>query len=93
MIKGDVLSPLLFNFTSEHAISDVQGNKDRLEFNVALHCLVCADDNLLGVNVIIGNKITDALLHAIKEVGLSVHGDITQYLLMPRHQTAGQVTA
>ena len=43
--QGDHLSPLLFNFALEHAISRFQVNKDGTH-----HFLVYANDNMLGRN-------------------------------------------
>ena len=55
--KGDVLSPLPFNFALEYAISRVQVNQDGLKLNGAHQLLVYADDvNILGGSVHIKKK-------------------------------------
>jgi hypothetical protein len=48
------------------------------------------DVNLLGHNINIIKKSTEALIDAIKEVGLEINAEETKYMLMSRHQHAGQ---
>jgi len=50
--EGDVLLPILFNFTLYHAIRKVQKNQERLEINGTHQLQVYADNiNLPGKNV------------------------------------------
>jgi hypothetical protein len=50
--QGDALSPLLFHFALESAISRVQVNHDGLKLNDTHHLLVYADDvNVLGGSI------------------------------------------
>ncbi|PNF32661.1 hypothetical protein B7P43_G13126, partial [Cryptotermes secundus] len=53
--------------------------------------LVSADDvNLLGDNVDTIEKNRQTLIDASKEVGLEVNTEKTKYMLLSRHQNAGQ---
>jgi hypothetical protein len=52
---------------------------------------VCADDvNLLSYNVDIIKKNTETLIDANKMVGIELSTEKTKYMLMFRHQSAGQ---
>jgi hypothetical protein len=46
--------------------------------------------NLLGDNIDTLEKNTEALIGAGKEVGLEVNAEKTKYMLLSRHQNAGQ---
>jgi hypothetical protein len=48
--QGDVLSPLLFNFASDYAITKVQENQVGLKLSGTHQLLAYADVNLLGDN-------------------------------------------
>jgi hypothetical protein len=53
--------------------------------------LVYADDgNLLGDNRDIVKKNTETLINATTEVGLEVNTEKAKYILLSRHQNAGQ---
>jgi hypothetical protein len=45
---------------------------------------------MLGVNINIINKDTEAVIIASKEVGLEVNTERTKYMLISCHQNAGQ---
>jgi hypothetical protein len=53
--------------------------------------LVYADYvNLLGDNIVTIKKNAETLIDASKEVGLEVNTGNTKYMLLARHQNAGQ---
>jgi hypothetical protein len=59
--------------------------------NVTHQLLVFADDvNLLGDNVDTVKKYTETLIDSSKEVGLEENAEKTKYMLLSRHQNAGQ---
>jgi hypothetical protein len=84
------LSLLIFNFTLEYAIKKVQENQVGLKLNGTYQLLVYADDvNLLRDNIDTMMK-SITLNEASKEVGLEVNEEKTKYMLLPRHQNAGE---
>jgi hypothetical protein len=63
--QGDALSPLLFNFALEYAISDVQENQVGLELNETHQLFLYVDDaNLLDDSINTMKEITEKLLEA-----------------------------
>jgi hypothetical protein len=63
----------------------------RLKLNGTHQLLPYDDDvNLLGDNVAIMNKNTETLIDASTEVGLEINVEKTKYMLLSRHQSAGQ---
>jgi hypothetical protein len=69
--QRDALSPLLFNFHLEYAISKVQENQVGLKLNGTHQLLAYANDvNLLGDNIDTLKKNTETVIDAGKEVGL-----------------------
>jgi hypothetical protein len=46
--------------------------------------------NLLGDNIDTIQKSTETLINSSKEVGLEINKEKTEYMLLSRHQNAGQ---
>jgi hypothetical protein len=62
-----------------------------LKLNGTHRLLVYVDDvNLLGNNIDTIKKNIETLIYAGKEVGLEVNPETTIYMLLSRHQNAGQ---
>jgi hypothetical protein len=88
---GGALSPQLFNFALEYAISKVQENQVRLKLNGIHQLLTYTDDmNLLGDDIDIINRNTGTLIDASKEAGLEVNVEKTEYMMVSHDQNADQ---
>jgi sorting nexin-29 len=62
-----------------------------LKLNGTHQLLAYADDvNLLGDNVDTIGENTETLIDASREVGLEINAEKTKYVLLSRHQNAGQ---
>jgi hypothetical protein len=82
---------LLFNFALEYAIRKVQKNQVGLKLNWTHQLLVYVDNVILmGDNIGTIKKNTETVIDASKEVGLEVNTEKTKYMLLSRHQNAGQ---
>jgi hypothetical protein len=55
-----------------------------------ISCWFVLDVNLLGDNIDTTKKNAQTLIDASKEFGLKVNTEKTKYMLLPRHQNAGQ---
>jgi hypothetical protein len=88
--QGDALSPLLFNFALEYAISVVQENQVSLEMNGTRHLLLCADDNFLRDSINTIKENTETLLGAGRDVGLEINSEKTKSMIMSSHPNSGQ---
>jgi hypothetical protein len=93
MVKkhGNALSPLFFNLVLECVIRKVQENPVKLKLNGTHQLLVYTNDvNLLRDNADTIKKHKETLTADSKEFGLDVHAEKTKYILLCRHQNAGQ---
>jgi hypothetical protein len=89
--QGDALSPLLFNFALEYAISKVQENEVGLELNGKHQILVYSDGTgLLGDSVNTVKKNIETLLESSRGIGLEINVDKTKYMITSRHPNSGQ---
>jgi hypothetical protein len=62
-----------------------------LKLNGTHQLLAYTDDvNLLGDNIDTIEKNNETLIYASKEVGLEISIEKTKYMLLSRHQNAGQ---
>jgi hypothetical protein len=80
---GDVLSPLLFNFSLEYAIKRVQVNQDGLKLNGTHQLLAYAD----GVNILTETVCTvmekpETQLVANKEIGIKGNAGKSKYMVV-----------
>jgi hypothetical protein len=84
--QGDALSSLISNLALEYAIRKVQESQKGLKLNGTHQLLVYAD------NVNINNMKTQEFCQteASKKDGLEVNAERTKYMVMSRHQNAGQ---
>jgi hypothetical protein len=80
--QGDALSPLLFNFVLEYAITKVQEDQVGLKLDGPYQMLVYAEDVNLFEDNIDTIKKTQKLFGAGKEVGLEVNTEKTKYTYM-----------
>ena len=70
----------------------VQVNQDGLKLNGTHQLLACADDvNILEGSIHTLKENAEALVAANREIGLEVSADKTKYMVMSRHQNAGQI--
>jgi len=88
--QGDALSSMLFNFALEYAIRRVQVNQGGLKLNSKHQLLAYADDvNILGGSTHALKENAEALVAAIREIGLELSADKTKYIVMSRDQNTG----
>ena len=89
--QGDILSPLLFNFSLEYAIRRVQVIQNGCKLSGTHQLLVYAGDVYIqGGSVHIVRKSTESLVVAGKEIGLDVNVDKAKYVVISRDQNAGR---
>jgi hypothetical protein len=82
---------LFFSFVLEYVIRRVQENQMGLKLNWAYQLMVYVDDvNLLGDNTDTIKENTETPIVPSEKVGLEVITEKTKYMLLSRHQNAGQ---
>jgi hypothetical protein len=81
----------VFKFALEHAIRKFQENQVGVKLNGTHRLLVYADDmNLLGDINRYHKENNGNEIDASKEIGLGIHAEKSKYMLLSRHQNAGQ---
>jgi hypothetical protein len=89
--KGDVLLPLLFNFSLNYAVRRVQVNQDGFKLNGTYQLQVYGDCvNILGGSARTIKENTEALVVVSKEIRVKVNDNKTKYTVMSRDQNAGR---
>jgi hypothetical protein len=89
--EGDALSSFLLNFSLDYAIKRVQVNQGGVKLNGAHKLLVYA----VGVNIFSGSicdikKNKEALVVAMKEIGVEVKAEKSKYMILSRDPNAGR---
>jgi len=79
-------------FNLEYSIRRVQVNQDGLKINGTHQFLAYADYvNILGGSIHTVQENAEALVAAIREIGLEVSADKTKYMVMSRDRNAGRI--
>jgi hypothetical protein len=91
ILNGQSILITLWWFALDSAIRTVVENQVALELNGTHQMLVYADDvNLRCDSVDTIKKKTQTWVDTCKKVGLEVNTEKAMYMLLPRHQNAGQ---
>ena len=90
--QGDALSPMIFNFALNYAITRVQVNQDGLKLNGTHQLLSYADDvNILAGSIYTPKENAESLLASTREIGLEVSANKSNYMVTYRDQNAGRI--